>query len=136
MNYPPPPPPPLPPGSPGGPPPPRRGSGLAIAGYAVVGACLSIAVIGSVGFFVFLSVVESSDRTTDIAVGVSAVIGVLAAFGGGTALILRRTPAGKGMGMGLMIGWALVTICTAGFCTGVNPSMYSAAEVPALSGAL
>jgi hypothetical protein len=28
------------------------------------------------------------------------------------------------MGLGLMIGWALWSITTAGFCTGINPGLY------------
>ncbi len=27
--------------------------------------------------------------------------------------------------MGLMIGWALTSILTAGICTGLNPAMYT-----------
>jgi hypothetical protein len=36
-----------------------------------------------------------------------------------------RKPWSQGLGMGLMIGWALVSIVSAGFCTGLNPGLYA-----------
>ena len=49
----------------------------------------------------------------------------LIAFGGGGALLATRKPRGRrGMGMGLMIGWALTSIVTVGICTGLNPALY------------
>lgn len=61
------------------------------------------------------------------AVAVGAVALVLIAFGGGAGLIALRKPwtKGMGMGMGLMIGWNLLSITTVGFCTGLNPEMYT-----------
>ncbi|RGA02019.1 hypothetical protein DI270_026405 [Microbispora triticiradicis] len=61
----------------------------------------------------------------EIAVVGGAVILATIVFGGGTLLIRHRQPWSRGLGLGLMIGWALVTIVTAGFCTGVNTSLYT-----------
>ncbi|GAA2684424.1 MULTISPECIES: hypothetical protein [Nonomuraea] len=59
-------------------------------------------------------------------VGIAIVAGLLAvgSLGGGLALILTRKPQNKGLGMGLMIGWALTSIISAGYCTGLNPELY------------
>lgn len=35
----------------------------------------------------------------------------------------------KGLGIGLMIGWALMSIVSAGICTGVNPNLYLALPI-------
>ncbi|KAA0094814.1 hypothetical protein CIW49_24875 [Mycolicibacterium sp. P1-18] len=58
-------------------------------------------------------------------VGVGAVILALVAFGGGAVLIALRRPWAKGLGIGLMIGWALLSITSVGYCTGLNPEMYT-----------
>ncbi|MFI5716554.1 hypothetical protein [Nocardia sp. NPDC051750] len=102
----------------------------------MLGAFLFITVTAVCGFVVFIAVANSSDTAMRVVVALAAVFGVLAAFGGGTVLILRRTPVTKGLGMGFMIGWALVTICTAGFCTGVNPSIYGAQQIVMSPGVL
>ena len=34
-------------------------------------------------------------------------------------------PLCEGLGLGLMIGWALTSLVTVGFCTGINPTMYA-----------
>jgi hypothetical protein len=47
------------------------------------------------------------------------------AFGGGGLLVARGRPWAKGLGLGLMIGWALTSIFTLGICTGINPTIYS-----------
>ena len=56
---------------------------------------------------------------------VAAVLLVLIAFGGGASLLKNGSPSAKGIGLGLMIGWALTSLLTAGFCTGLNPAMYT-----------
>ena len=35
------------------------------------------------------------------------------------------SPYAKGLGLGLMIGWAVTSLFTVGFCTGINPEMYT-----------
>lgn len=42
------------------------------------------------------------------------------AFGGGGALCFVRAPWARGFGIGLMIGWALLSIVSGGLCTGLN----------------
>lgn len=60
-----------------------------------------------------------------VAVAIGAVAFALIAFGGGGVLIARgKSPYAKSIGLGLMIGWALTSILTVGFCTGLNPVMY------------
>ncbi|NUW33438.1 hypothetical protein HTZ77_18670 [Nonomuraea sp. SMC257] len=53
-----------------------------------------------------------------------AVILVLVGLGAGAVLLVLRRPWTIGLGLGLMIGWALWSIMSAGFCTGINPGMY------------
>lgn len=54
-----------------------------------------------------------------------AVLLAVVAFGGGFALWKTGSPVPKGIGLGLMIGWALTSILTVGYCTGLNPAMYT-----------
>ena len=59
------------------------------------------------------------------AVVIGAALLALVAFGGGAVLIALRRPWAKGLGLGLMIGWALLSITSVGYCTGLNPEMYT-----------
>ncbi|WP_309234819.1 hypothetical protein [Nocardia sp. XZ_19_385] len=95
---------------------------------ALAGVSLFVALNVVVGFIAFAASYQGSSADT-VPIAVAAVAAVLFAFGGGTALIMLRKPWSKGLGMGLMIGWALVTVCTVGFCTGVNPTLYSSLGV-------
>ncbi|WP_067860775.1 hypothetical protein [Nocardia shimofusensis] len=112
---------------PGAPDPAPRQGGV-VAAFAVAGAALFIVVNTLFGLFVFVTVANAADTADSypVILGVAAAFSALAAFGGGAVLILLRKPVTKGLGLGLMIGWALVSICTAGFCTGINPNLYSA----------
>jgi hypothetical protein len=76
-----------------------------------------------VGFFVFVASLNA-DSTTTPYVAVGAVVLALAGLGAGAGLIFIRKPWSKGLGLGLMIGWALWSILSAGICTGLNPSLY------------
>lgn len=58
-------------------------------------------------------------------VGLGAALLALVTFGAGFALWKSGNPVPKGLGLGLMIGWALTSILTVGFCTGLNPTMYT-----------
>ncbi|MEV0195897.1 hypothetical protein [Nonomuraea sp. NPDC050691] len=60
-----------------------------------------------------------------VAIGAGAALLALGALGGGVLLALQRKPWALGLGLGLMIGWALASIVTAGFCTGINPGLYA-----------
>ncbi|MBE3008346.1 hypothetical protein IL992_03985 [Microbispora sp. NEAU-D428] len=82
-----------------------------------------------VNFVLFLATLAAADGVAsehkNVALIGGSVILALIAFGGGTLLLLLRKPWSRGLGLGLMIGWALMTIFTAGFCTGINPSLYT-----------
>ncbi|MBN6058328.1 hypothetical protein JYK22_40790, partial [Nonomuraea sp. RK-328] len=54
----------------------------------------------------------------------AAVVLALVGLGGGAVLLALRRPWTTGLGLGLMIGWALWSILSAGYCTGINPGMY------------
>ncbi|UCZ59140.1 hypothetical protein [Mycolicibacterium phocaicum] len=60
-----------------------------------------------------------------VLLGFGAALLALVAFGGGFALWKTGSPVPKGLGLGLMIGWALTSILTVGYCTGLNPTMYT-----------
>ncbi|WP_218004754.1 hypothetical protein [Microtetraspora niveoalba] len=91
----------------------------AFAGFA------AFILINFVGFLVTLGVADSVAENKEVVVGVAAVILAAIALGGGVGLVLLRRPWTKGLGLGLMIGWALVSILSVGFCTGVNPDIYT-----------
>lgn len=55
---------------------------------------------------------------------VAVLLGIIG-IGVGLGLLLVRKPWSKGLGLGLMIGWALTSIISAGWCTGLNPALYS-----------
>ncbi|MFZ0833020.1 MAG: hypothetical protein WAM92_08050 [Mycobacterium sp.] len=103
--------------------PPRKESSAGlIVGLAVVGAVAYFAVNFVVALVVQMLAGGSSSSTAVLATG--AVGLALFAFGGGAVLLALRRPWTKGLGLGLMIGWALTSICTVGFCTGINPTIY------------
>ncbi len=103
-------------------PPPKENSTGLIVGLAVVGAFAYFAVNFVVALLVLMLAAESSSAAV-IATGTVGL--ALFAFGGGAALLALRRPWTKGLGLGLMIGWALTSICTVGLCTGINPSIYN-----------
>lgn len=113
------------------PPPPHQGGeqpgqGGQIAAMALAGATAFIVVNAIAGFFAFMVVASVNDDTaTKVLFGLTAVASAGAAFGGGWLLIRRKRPAPKGFGLGMMIGWSLVTVFTAGLCTAVNPELYT-----------
>ncbi|OSC35457.1 hypothetical protein [Mycobacterium decipiens] len=106
--------------------PPPRMSASEIFGAAVVGVFIYFGINLIIALMVFFGLAQA------IAPGAATAIGAVAlgliAFGGGAVLIALRNPWAKGIGMGLMIGWALTSILTVGFCTGVNPTLYGAAQ--------
>ncbi|WP_246540891.1 hypothetical protein [Mycobacterium spongiae] len=100
---------------------PRKSSGeLAVA--AVVGAFIYFGINLLVALMVLLGLAEAMESNVAIVIGAIA-LGFIA-FGAGGVLVALRNPWARGIGLGLMIGWALTSIVTAGFCTGVNPTMY------------
>lgn len=113
--------PPYPPYPPGWQPPRRPNSTGEVVGLAFAGIGLFIAANVAIAFVAAILSSGGSDVWLALAAGALALF----AFGGGIALVLLRRPWAKGLGLGLMIGWALMTVITAGFCTGVNPALYS-----------
>ncbi|MFI7463147.1 hypothetical protein ACIBUQ_12830 [Nonomuraea sp. NPDC049377] len=59
------------------------------------------------------------------AIGVAAGFLLLLGLGVGIVLVVLRKPWSFGLGLGLMIGWSLASIVSAGYCTGLNPSLYA-----------
>ncbi|ORB76684.1 hypothetical protein [Mycobacterium timonense] len=64
----------------------------------------------------------SEHRHTVMAIGAVA-LAVIALLGGG-ALLLAHNRSTKAIGLGLIIGGALSSVLSAGYCTGLNPSDY------------
>lgn len=103
------------------PPPPPSTTGM-VVGLAVVG----VFVFGGINLVLgFIVLAAASGANSPAAVAIGAVVLGLIAFGGGAGLIALRKPWAKGLGIGLMIGWALLSITSVGFCTGLNPEMYT-----------
>ncbi|WP_336212594.1 hypothetical protein [Nonomuraea sp. LPB2021202275-12-8] len=100
------------------PPPPERPhqTGL-IVGLAFVGVFGYLIINVVVGF---LALATESTAWFGVAAGFLALVGI----GAGLVLLIMRRPWSKGLGMGLMIGWALASIVSAGWCTGLNPGLY------------
>ena len=128
---PPPPPPPgypvyqYPPGYPYGPPPqPERRISMVMV---LLGPFLYAALNLMIGFIALMGAgtLDSSDRGANLVFVGAAALLALIAFGGGALLLLMKNPTAKGLGIGLMVGWALVSLFTAGICTGINPEMYT-----------
>ncbi|WP_113698567.1 hypothetical protein [Nonomuraea lactucae] len=88
---------------------------------------VGLAFVGAFGYWVFNVVVAIVvlSMESSVAIGVGAVILALAALGGGIVLLVLRRSWALGLGLGLLIGWALASIVTAGYCTGLNPGMYA-----------
>ncbi|GLX01351.1 hypothetical protein [Microtetraspora sp. NBRC 16547] len=82
-------------------------------------------VINLMAFLLTLGIADGIGDHKTLVVGVAALILAAIALGGGAGLIFLRRPWSKGLGLGLMIGWALVSIVSVGFCTGINPEIYS-----------
>lgn len=103
---------------PPGPPPRRRRISI---GMAFLGAFLYVVFNLIMGFAV-LAIAGSNGNA---AVATGAVVLAVVALGGGGALLATSNPTVKGLGLGLMIGWAFLSIVSVGFCTGLNPEMYT-----------
>ncbi|MBF8191635.1 hypothetical protein ITP53_39270 [Nonomuraea sp. K274] len=88
--------------------------GLAFAGmfgYFIVNVMVGLVVLG---------------LASTVAIGVGAGVLAILGIGGGLALVLlRRKSWSLGLGLGLMLGWAIASIVSAGYCTGLNPAMYA-----------
>ncbi|MBG0827102.1 hypothetical protein HS041_04915 [Planomonospora sp. ID67723] len=87
---------------------------------------MGLAFVGVLVYIVINVVFAFIAFATGSSTGFAVVAGLLAlvSFGGGILLVRNSAPVAKGLGIGLMIGWALVSIVSAGFCTGLNPELY------------
>jgi hypothetical protein len=90
---------------------------------AVLGTLLYIMANSVLAFAAFI--VGAQYRDSDAVFGGAAVMLLLIAFGGGAALLRTANPSARGLGLGLMIGWAVTSLVTVGFCTGINPELYT-----------
>ncbi|MCV7170698.1 hypothetical protein H7I41_12310 [Mycobacterium manitobense] len=90
---------------------------------AVLGTLLYIMINSVLAFAAFI--VGAQYRDSDAVFGGAAVMLLLIAFGGGAALLRSANPGARGLGLGLMIGWAVTSLVTVGFCTGINPELYT-----------
>ena len=114
---------PPPPGPYGYPPsgPPPRGPRVSV-GMAFLGVFVYFGFNLLVGFGV-LGMANSNGHGAVVA---GAALLALVGLGGGAALLFGTpNPTVKGLGLGLMIGWAFLSIVSVGFCTGLNPEMYT-----------
>ncbi|OLO98602.1 hypothetical protein BVU76_30020 [Mycolicibacterium porcinum] len=93
----------------------------------ILGPFLYAALNLVIGFAAFIGAgaSDSAGGSPNAVLGGAAVLLALIAFGGGTLMLLSKNPTARGLGIGLMVGWALVSLFTAGFCTGVNPELYA-----------
>lgn len=83
-------------------------------------------VVNALLFALPIDVWLRSGSNNHVGLIVAAVILLLVALAG-TLLAVRATSYFvKGLGIGLVIGWALVSIVSGGYCTGLNPGLYSA----------
>jgi hypothetical protein len=92
---------------------------MAFAGFAI------FVILNLVAFFATLGAADAAGSNQELVVGIGAALLAGTALGGGGLLIALRKPWAKGLGLGLMIGWALISIVSVGFCTGINPSIYT-----------
>lgn len=115
--------PPDPPGPPGG----RHTSGTPWQVFlaAPLGIVLFV-VVNAVFIIVSPSGYIRSLWGQHVVVIVGAVILLLVALAGIPLVVRGTSYFVKGLGIGLMIGWALASIVSAGYCTGINPGLYSA----------
>ncbi|MGH3765964.1 MAG: hypothetical protein ACRDS0_07510 [Pseudonocardiaceae bacterium] len=98
-------------------PPPPAGFGWAIL-LAFAGVFSFI--VFAVATFLFLGNQNLLDIGTNRGQILLAIVLAGVAFIGGGALCFIRSPRWRGFGIGLMIGWALLSIVSAGVCTGLS----------------
>ncbi|GAA2208583.1 hypothetical protein GCM10009850_040410 [Nonomuraea monospora] len=92
--------------------------GMLFAGLAIYSLLNAI-----IGFFIFFAAMGATGSPTPYLAAGAALL-ALVGLGAGIGLCFVRKPWSRGLGLGLMIGWALWSILSAGICTGINPSLY------------
>ncbi|MER7500511.1 hypothetical protein AB0L05_28020 [Nonomuraea pusilla] len=88
---------------------------------------MGLAIVGMFGFLMVNLVVAlvAISMESTVALAVAAGFLALLGLGAGVVLVVLRKSWSIGLGLGLMIGWGLSSIVTAGFCTGLNPALYT-----------
>jgi hypothetical protein len=104
-------------------PPPRKPAGGETVGAAVAGVFLYLGINAVIGPMTLFGLANVISPKAAFAIG-AVVLASIAFVGGGAMLVAKKTPWARGIGMGLMIGWALTSIFTVGICTGLNPMIY------------
>ncbi|WP_214319408.1 hypothetical protein [Nonomuraea sediminis] len=112
-----------PPNHPPPPGPPSGGNTGVIVGLAFAGFAIYSVVNVILGFLLFFGSFNEG-RSNPVFAGVIAGVLALIGLGTGIGLLFVRKPWATGLGLGLMIGWALWSILSAGICTGLNPEFY------------
>ncbi len=108
---------------PGWQPPPSKPSGGEIFGAAIAGMALYAGINTVVGPLVLFGLANAVAPKIAFAAG-AVMLGLIAFAGGGALLFVKKSAWARGIGLGLMIGWALTSIFTVGICTGLNPMLY------------
>ncbi|MCB0949328.1 MAG: hypothetical protein KDB44_08635 [Mycobacterium sp.] len=92
----------------------------------IFGGCAAWAIINvTVALAAILVSSGSTGSSDNVVLGAAALSLAVIAFGVGGGLVAARNRYSKGLGLGLMIGWALTSLFSVGFCTGINPGMYT-----------
>ncbi|MEU8150077.1 hypothetical protein [Nonomuraea sp. NPDC048901] len=88
---------------------------------------VGLAFAGAFGYWILNVIVGLIvvSMSSTVAIGVAAGLLAVVGIGAGIVLVVLRRPWALGLGLGLMIGWALASIVSAGYCTGLNPGMYA-----------
>ncbi|MEV1168711.1 hypothetical protein [Nonomuraea sp. NPDC049784] len=76
-----------------------------------------------IGFLVVIAMGSAGANATVYLIAGTVALALIG-LGAGIGLLFVRRPWTKGLGLGLMIGWALWSIVSAGYCTGLNPGLY------------
>ncbi|MFG1697359.1 hypothetical protein [Nonomuraea sp. NPDC049309] len=110
----------------GPPPPPPTASNKAgiVVAFFFAGLAVYSVLNAAIGFFVFFAAVNAEGSHNPYVIAgtvILAAVGLVAGIG----LCFVRRPWARGLGLGLMVGWALWSIMSAGFCTGLNPDLYT-----------
>ncbi|GAA4934371.1 hypothetical protein HD597_010128 [Nonomuraea thailandensis] len=92
---------------------------MLFAGLAIYSALNAV-----IGFFIFFAAMSAGDNSSPY-LAAGAVLLALVGLGAGIGLCFIRKSWSRGLGLGLMIGWALWSILSAGICTGISPSLYA-----------
>ncbi|WP_084187695.1 hypothetical protein [Mycobacterium paraffinicum] len=104
-------------------PPQRKPSSGEVFGAAIAGIALYVGINVVVGPLVLFGLANTIAPKAAFATG-AVMLGLIAFGGGGALLFVKGSAWARGIGMGLMIGWALSSIFTVGICTGLNPVLY------------